>query len=273
MAFPEIFLNGIADLNADRPLKIEMPDWLRHILWAGDQRAARHKVFPFVAFSMLQRHRSINQGSYFVHSRVDGNEANSLEDLTERVVNGDNSLAQAVFFWGSNITGSDAHLASLKREIDAIITHQLTRDEPNPPSLFLSGSCAEFHWNQLLSYLSKHVCYVEGDGADDINALWAADPTGDDFRALRRQKLNEYAHVVTTFFEQRAHSFIKDVLVPALGIDIFYVIFEFAEGRGQIHFHLLAWLKRDEKHNLHKYMHRAMPATFGGADAAAAEQA
>jgi hypothetical protein len=206
-----------------------------------------------------------------VHSQCTGEDDGSREKLIERVANGDNSLARAVFHWGANITGSDAHLASLKREIDAIITDQLTREEPNPPSLFPSASCAEFHWKQLLSYLSKHVRTIEGDGERGINARWEADPTGDEFQPLRRQKLNEYAHVVTSFFEQRADTFVCNVLVPALGIEEYYMIFEFAEGRGQIHFHLLAWLKKTS--SVHAHMHRAMPAKFGGGDLAAAEQA
>ena len=37
----------------------------------------------------------------------------------------------------------------------------------------------------------------------------------------------------------------------------YYMIFEFAEGRGQIHFHLLAWLKKTS--SVHAHMHRAMP--------------
>ena len=32
-------------------VKITLPDWIEHSMWSGDQRAARHKVYPFVAFS------------------------------------------------------------------------------------------------------------------------------------------------------------------------------------------------------------------------------
>ena len=264
MAFPEIFLTGQADLGADRPVEIPLADWLEHLMWADNQRAARHKVFPFVAYSFLQRHRAMSQGSFFVNvcvNRDDSDTPASVEDLNERIGHGDNSLAQSVYYWGSNITGSDAHLASLKREIDAIISDQLTREEPNPPSLFLSASCAEFHWHQLLAYLAQHVFAVEGAGADGCNARWREAPTAEEFQALRRQKLNEYTHIVTTFFEQRADGFLKEVLLPMLDIDVYYMIFEFADGRGQIHFHLLAWLKR--RAGLHTRMHVTMPPEFG----------
>ena len=279
MAFPEIFLTGEADLYADRKVKITLPQWLEHVLWSGDQCAARHKVFPFVAFSFQQRHRAMDQGSYFVHVCVDPRDdsAASLEDLTERIAHGDNSLAKSVFFWAANIAGSDAHLGQLKREIDALITDQLISDEPNPPSLFLSGSCAEFYWKPLLGYLANHVLAIEGPSArvwdkekkeeivdETINRRWADDPTAAEFQTHRRNKLNEYAHIVTSFFEQRTTSFVKDVLAPMLEIEHFYMIFEFAEGRGQIHFHLLAWLKKHSRHNLHSWMHREVPREFAG---------
>ena len=60
---------------------------------------------------------------------------------------------------------------------------------------------------------------IEGDGERGINARWEADPTGDEFQPLRRQKLNEYAHVVISFFEQRADAFVCNVLVLALSGD------------------------------------------------------
>ena len=44
------------------------------------------------------------------------------------------------------------------------------------------------------------------------------------WQAHRRNKLNEYAHVVTTHFEQRTDSFIREVLVPMLGTPIDKVI-------------------------------------------------
>ena len=45
---------------------------------------------------------------------------------------------------------------------------------------------------------------------------------------------------MTLYFEQRTKTYIEEVLVPALGISVFYYVMEFAEGRGQIHFHCSA---------------------------------
>ena len=79
----------------------------------------------------------------------------------------------------------------------------------------------------------------------------------------------EYGHVVTLFFEERAKRFIREVLMPLLHMDRFYAVFEFADGRGQIHIHLLGWLRGGQPHAL---MHRPPPDGIeqGGAAARAA---
>ena len=121
--------------------------------------------------------------------------------------------------------------AGLKREIDAVIASQLERDDPRPPSIFMSLSCAEFYWKPMLTYLAKHIEVVEGKHPGDL--------LQEENSSVRFVKLQEYAHVVTLYFEQRAKEFIKTVLMPVLGIEIFYAVCEFADGRGQIHIHLV----------------------------------
>ena len=252
MAFPEIFGNGAADFIAPRPIKLDFDKWLRHMLWTGDQRAARHRVFCFVAFSMLQRRRALSQGSFFYSSRLAGSgdsDGATLESLNERLKQGDSSLARAIYHWGGNITGSDGYNASLNREIEAIISHMLQQQPPRPPSLFLTFSCAEFHWRQMLRYLAEHMRKVEG-------LVEAPDLLDEANKTLRFGKLQEYAHVVTLFFEQRVMAYMKDVLAPMLGITIHYGVMEFASGRGQIHLHLLAWLANGEPH---RTMHAPVP--------------
>ena len=266
MAFPEIFLDGSADLRkVGRPIKLELAEWLEHLMWHGGCRAARHKVFCFVAFSMLQRHRAMSQGNFFVSDRMQCSHGEdgapfSRADLEERVKNGDNSLAHAVFFWAENIRGSDAYMAKLKREIDAITAAKLHADPPQLPSLLISASCAEYYWRPMLVFLTRFIQRAEGlpSPSQPLSEDDRARDLSDDAccASYRFRKLQEYAHVVTLYFERRAMKFIEEVLVPALGIDVFYVVFEFAKGRGQIHFHLLAWLRDGEPH---RSMHKSVP--------------
>ena len=257
-AFPELMLDGKADWNGPtRKVAVTLAEYLEHMMWHGDQRCARHRVFCFVAFSMLQRHRAMSQGGYFVsarmkHSKDGDGETLTRQDLAERVLAGDDSLSRAVFFWAESIRGSDAYMAKMKREIDAITAVKLQGDPPKLPSLLMSASCAEYYWTEMLQYLTEYITVVEEHACEDLTTASVG---------VVEKKLQEYGHVVTTYFEHRANTWIKEVLVPAFGIDTFYAVFEFAKGRGQIHYHLLAWLKDGEPHAT---MHKAAPAGVYG---------
>lgn len=133
----------------------------------------------------------------------------------------------------------------LKREIDAIINHEI-RD--GRPSFFFSASCAEYYWRPLLEHLSEYIGKCEARVGYDL--------LGKDNKELYN-KLQEYAHVVTLFYEERATKWVEDVLVPALDLKCFYMVFEFAKSRGQIHFHLIAWRRDAQPHLL---MHTPVPA-------------
>ena len=81
-----------------------------------------------------------------------------------------------------------------------------------------------------------------------------------DFSLCHPPYLAEKEEIRLLYFEQRAKTYIEEVLVPALGISVFYYVMEFAwarrfrdqgaAGRGQIHFHLLGWLKSGEPHHI-----------------------
>ena len=134
MAFPEIFFNGYADLKErgedvdypSREVPLDLAEWLEHILWQGDCRASRHRVFCFVAFSMLQRHRAMKQGSFFVSDRMKDSRGSdglplSLEELRQKLAEGDQSLARSIFFWGENIRGSDAYMGKMKPSLPSAV--------------------------------------------------------------------------------------------------------------------------------------------------------
>ena len=58
--------------------------------------------------------------------------------------------------------------------------------------------------------------------------------------------VKRYSHFVVRFFMEKTKIWIEEVLGPVYGVENYYVRFEFAKSRGQIHFHLLAW-RHDRK--------------------------
>jgi len=119
-AFPEIFLSGRAALNAERAIKLTEREWLEHLMWTGDGRVAAD---CFVAWSMLQRHQCLTQGSVYVSSHF-ANNPMPISELRDQIGRGDRSIPTSIFYWGANMRGSDAYMQGLKREIDALINHE-----------------------------------------------------------------------------------------------------------------------------------------------------
>ena len=198
MAFPELFLDGSGDFIVPRTIKLGLEEWLEHMMWTGDQRIARHKVFSFVAFSVMQRHKAMSQGSFFVSARMGSNSSNgsgassggsggigssdgsgssgdsgsiggnsaseapqrpsdnggtpegqqrqrqepqqnddpiSLDDLNERVLNGDDSLARAIYYWAGNLRGSHAYASILTSPCSYLDVHSSSQTRIRAPQV------------------------------------------------------------------------------------------------------------------------------------------
>ena len=64
-------------------------------------------------------------------------------------------------------------------------------------------------------------------------------------KVARNKAVNDYSIVVQEFFVKRTEDWLNTVGKKVLGIEHYWVRFEFAKGRGQIHAHLLAILRKD----------------------------
>ena len=57
--------------------------------------------------------------------------------------------------------------------------------------------------------------------------------------------MNDYAIVIQEFFIKRTEDYLNTVGREVLGIEHYWLRFEFAKGRGQIHAHILVILKKE----------------------------
>ena len=70
----------------------------------------------------------------------------------------------------------------------------------------------------------------------------------------RNRAVNDYSIVVQEFFVKRVDDWLNTVGKEVLGIAHYWVRFEFAKGRGQIHTHLLAVLQKDIMNELQRQL-------------------
>ena len=76
-----------------------------------------------------------------------------------------------------------------------------------------------------------------GPGAKTYRNGDVIDLTND--RKARNKAVNDYAVVIQEFFIRRTEDYLSAVGKEVLGIEYYWLRFEFAKGRGQIHAHIL----------------------------------
>jgi hypothetical protein len=96
-----------------------------------------------------------------------------------------------------------------------------------PPSLFITLSCAEYHWKDIERLLNK------------IRSIAGEPPLALDSITEKVKAVNYYYIVIQEYFQARVTDFLENYANQVFGIEHYFARFEFAKSRGQIHVHLL----------------------------------
>ncbi len=94
---------------------------------------------------------------------------------------------------------------------------------------FITLSCAEHHWADIVKLIRER---IEIAGGNPSECYLGSDKLG--------KFLNDYCIVVQEYFQLRVEKWLKTVGKDIFSIEHYWVRYEFAPGRGQIHAHLLA---------------------------------
>ena len=96
---------------------------------------------------------------------------------------------------------------------------------------FITLSCAEYHWPDISRLLIDRL-KLGGKEPED----YPVNPSDRGFVKL----VNQYSIVVQEYFQKRVVLWLETAGKELFGIDHYWVRYEFAPGRGQIHAHLFA---------------------------------
>ena len=269
--FPWLYPGGIGDVNDQHSEHhVEESQWARIQLRYYDGRFQKDPMWCFYALNYVQRHRNKKSGGFFLKDFVTNKPA-TLRDLITKLENGDTTFIEQLQYFSGKLEGSDAYWRKMKAELYSWISHHIEVGN-GPPNLFMTLSCAEYFWpdvqrliNQrselgcsngtyqqqnvqeyveafwpfsftclkpyiILSYQTKHISYADNkkaNGSNNEKKAWV-------------RAVNDHALLVQEHFQQRVISFLESYGRHVLGIKHYWVRYEFAKGRGQIHAHLLA---------------------------------
>ena len=210
-------------------------NWTRRLLHYHDGRFARDPSITFHLLNYIQRHVNNRDSLFFIKDNYCAKDK-TVEDLRHEVANGDLSFVKSIQQFASyNIRGSDPWWRSRKHELDSWIGYHL-KEKNGPPTLFMTFSCAEYWWKDLQEFLIKRCLHT----VDHEVALKLRDGTMDEKQKAQAELVDKYSYCVQQFFQHRMDNWLETIGKNVLRIKHYYLRFEFAKGRGQIHAHMLA---------------------------------
>jgi hypothetical protein len=95
-----------------------------------------------------------------------------------------------------------------------------------PPSFFITLSCAEYHWADIKRLVQERY-KLAGLPEPDVDKNYV-------------QLVNDYTLIVQEYFQKRVQIWLDTVGKTVFKIKHYWLRFEFAASRGQIHAHMLA---------------------------------
>lgn len=124
-------------------------------------------------------------------------------------------------YFARNIKGSDNYWRARTEDLQYWIQHHIARGR-GPPTFFITLSCAEYWWPDLLRLLAQLERKADREG--DATAIESGNSL------VIKKSAKRYALYVNDFFMKRATKFLKTVLKDALGIEHYWARVEFAPG-------------------------------------------
>ena len=228
LAFPWLFPGGYGD--ASDYYNGNAADWGRHMLLYEDGRFARDKYFCFYAMNYIIRRQNQKHGRWFVDGFMK-NCAPTLDDLKDEIAKGNDQFINTLHYFSQKVRGSSSFWLDKRSELYSWINHHIDHGN-GPPMFFITLSCAEYFWPDVIRLLKQRT-ELAGQNWDELTP----NSTG------LVQLVNDYSIVIQEYFQRRVETYLNTVGSALLGIEHYWVRYEFAPGRGQIHAHLVATSK------------------------------
>lgn len=246
-AFPHLFPGGIADIDElERHTEITPTNWAKHLLHYYDGRFARDPIWPFFAYNYILRKKNVSSGSFFVKSHI-SSPPRTIDALKEQLRKGDSSFVSKIMFFSKKTRGTDSYWRHKRAELYNWIHYHIAAGN-GAPNVFLTLSCAEYFWADMIRLLEERVWMSEGGCLNGKGQRCHVNGSVIDFSTnitARNKAVNDYSIVVQEFFIKRLQDWLDTVGKAVLGINHYWCRMEFAKGRGQIHAHLIAILDKN----------------------------
>jgi hypothetical protein len=227
-AYPWLFPGGVGDIDEHNMSESGyITKWVKSMTLYYDGRFCKDATFCFYALNYKQRHQNSASGAFFINDYI-SNQC-SLDELKERIIeHNDTQFIQKLIHFSSKIRGSSAFWRAERLKVFSWV-NRLIELQKGPPTLFITLSCAEHYWKDVKRLLEDRLSYTPEQERPDLST-----------KAAVMKAIKEFSIVVQEFFITKVKHWIQNFGKKVFGIEHYYVRFEFAEGRGEIHAHIIA---------------------------------
>ena len=230
-AFPWLFPGGHGDFHSYREEKLTIMEWIQNLVYYYDGRFAKDKMWIFFALNFATRHINQKSGAYFVDGFFKEG-PKTLDDLKEDLKNGNTEWIDRICYYSYRVPGSAGYWRKKRNEVMTWISHHVEEGHGGP-SLFITLSCAEYYWPDIIRLLKDRF-------------KKAGLPEPDMSSCSKTTLINDFTLVIQEYFQARVKIWLETVGKDIFDIEHYWLRYEFAPGRGQIHCHLLAITKQKE---------------------------
>jgi hypothetical protein len=224
-AFPWLFPGGRGDFYQFRNNKLSVSEWVKNLVLYEDGRFAKDRMWGFYVLNFATRKKNQTSGGYFVDSFFKEGPKN-LEDLKAKIQSGDTSWIDRICYYSKLVVGSPGYWRSKRAELYSWIQHHVEEGH-GPPTFFMTFSCAEYQWQDIKRLVT-----------DRFESAGLPIPDFENTSFVRL--VNDYTIIIQEYFQQRIQLWLDTVGKKVFGIKYYWLRFEFAPSRGQIHTHMLA---------------------------------
>ena len=148
-----------------------------------------------------------------------------MEELQSEIADGNTRWLERLCYYSQHVAGSAGYWRAKRAEVYTWINHHVESNH-GPPTFFITLSCAEYMWPDIKRLIIDRFT-IAGMDVPDLDKSFV-------------QIVNDYTLIVQEYFQERVKIWLSTIGAKVFHIKYYWVRFEFAPSRGQIHAHMLA---------------------------------
>lgn len=183
----------------------------------------------------------------------------TLVQLQAEIADGNTQWLERLCYSSQQVAGSPGYLRAKRAEVYTWINHHIEAGH-GPPTFFITLSCAEYMWPDIKRLLVDRFT-IAGLDLSILDKSFV-------------QAVNDYTLIVQEYFQERVKIWLDTIGTKIFHIKHFWLRYEFAPSRGQIHAHILAihdnpyvlapyYMYRTNKKNQEEFLYQWMSEELG----------